>query len=83
MPRVKDLSPETTAKNQFSNYLRGEAHIVYRGMPGFADAVGLSQSTIRRRVSDPREFSVNELRRVRKSLGVDKAEIMKFLEAVI
>ena len=83
MPKVNLLSPETTAKNQFSNYLRGEAHIVFRGMPKFGAAVGMSESTIRKRVADPRDFSVNELRRVRKSLGVGKDEILKFVEAVI
>lgn len=82
MPRV-NLSPELTARKNFSNYLRGEAHIVYRGMPKFGAAVGMSESTIRKRVADPRDFSVNELRLVRKSLGVTKDEILAFVEAVI
>lgn len=82
MPRV-NLTPELTARKNFSNYLRGEAHIVYRGMPKFGAAVGMSESTIRKRVADPRDFSVNELRLVRKSLGVTKDEILAFVEAVI
>lgn len=83
MPKVNLLSPETAAKNQFSNFLRGEAHIIYRGMPKFGASVGLSESTIRKRVADPCDFSVNELRQVRRSLGIDKAEILKFIEKVI
>lgn len=82
MPRV-NLTPELAARKDFSNYLRGEAHIVYRGMPGFGASVGMSQSTIRKRVADPCDFSVSELRRVRKSLGISKTEILKFVEAML
>lgn len=71
------------AVKRFSNEIRAYAHIVFRGMPGFAAAVGVSESTIRKRVADPREFSVNELRRVRESLGIDKKIILEFLEAMI
>ena len=83
MPRVNLLSAETTARKKFSNNLRGNAHIVYRGMPGFGAAVGMSESTIRKRVADPMTFSVSELHDVRKALGVGKQEILDFLCEVI
>lgn len=83
MPKTKGLSQELTARKNFSDQLRAGAYVTYRGMPGLAAAVGVSESTIRKRISDPRGFDVNELKRVRKALGMSKDDVLAFLSEVI
>ena len=83
MPKIKDLSPETTVRKAFSDKLRACAYVTYRGMPGFGSAVRLSESTIRKRVADPRTFDLMELRRVRKALGLSIDDVVDFVREVV
>lgn len=67
----------------FANDIRKEAHITFRGMPGLGDAMGMSESTIRKRVKNPCTFSIDELRNLCEVLNLDRDRTMAFIEVAI
>ena len=80
MPKIKQtVSPAA----RFTGWLVGMAKVLFDGVGGLASKTGFSDKTLYRRLKEPDNLTIGELRRIRKALGVENSEFLDMLGKMI
>jgi lambda repressor-like predicted transcriptional regulator len=78
MPKLKD-SPEVTAEKHLVALIEGRSSFYGVTRRQLARAVGITESTLRSRLRNPREFKYQELLAVAKKLHFEAQDVCLFL----
>ena len=80
MPKVKYLD---RPGDGLTNFIRSRAYLACRGMAGLADTMGCGRPTLYRRIRQPENFTLAELRSIRQSTGASVDELMEQLRPLL
>jgi len=78
VPKLKQ-NPDDKSKLNLKGYIKGRMVSIGVGSEELAYAINMSPSTLQRRLKNPFEFTVGEIRQIKKKLHMDNEEFYKYI----
>ena len=83
MPEVKYLGNKQSVKERFAVYIRGTAATKCHGIVNLSKVIGMSPTTMLKRMENPMGFKLDELCEIRKAIGGTKEDFLDYIGGMI
>lgn len=83
MPRVNYLDSKQNTKERFAVFIRGTAATKCHGIVNLSKVIGMSPTTMLKRMENPMGFKLDELCEIRKAIGGTKEDFLNYIGGMI
>lgn len=72
-----------TAAEQFADEIKGKAHVICGGLKGLAKPMGCSAATVYTRIKAPQTITIEELREIRRTVGISQEDMAALIKPML